>query len=307
MRREKCSYSNKLSAHTDKLASLRTIADAGGLREAAAQIGIAPSTLSERITALEHVVGRTLTTRDTGPMRLSPFGETLAAKSAPLIAALDALVPVKGAARSARTLRIGAYESLAVHVLPMLLRDLTELGGVERIDVSMGRSAALVSQVRRGQMDVAVVVGRAGEVRLSEAVLATDELALVRPRSLREDDAHALLARGDWVGLSPGRSGHARFYRRFCQLSALSASPLLACDSFEAIRSIAEQSQLPAVLPERVFLRAPGKLAELPVSATARSAGRHDIVLVGRPAHPLFDGLANQLRKALASTTDRRA
>lgn len=287
--------------HADKLHALDVVGRSASLREAAARLGLAPSSLSEKIQVLEGHYGRSLVERTSGALHLTPFGEELVLLAREPLRALARLAP--GVAKEApRSLRIGAYESLAIHTMPELTGSLLQLPGVLRVEVRTGRSPSLLSDVARGVVDIAVVVGVPDDDRLRAVVVAEDELTLVRPKTLAETEARRRVAEGRWVGLAPGRGGHPRFYRTFQNRAALTGAPLLACDSFEVVRAVALGSSLPALLPRRVALRGPREFAFLAVSPEASLTSRHSLVAACRHQSDStsFETFVAKLRAVLA-------
>ncbi len=288
-------------AHAEKLFALKIVGESASLREAASRLGLAPSSLSEKIRVLEKLFGRALVERETGRLRLVPFAEELLAQAGAPLEVLADLAPSQGRDRVPKVLRIGAYDSLAVYVAPHLLAGLARESGFPRLEISTGRSAVLVASVARSQVDLAIVIGLPDDARLDAAAVASEELSLVRPAHVTEARATADLARGSWVGLAAGRTGHARFYRLFCSYAAIASTPTLACDSFEVIASVALASGLPAVLPVRVAERRPRDFRALALPARVTAASRHEIVVVRRRnfVTPVFERLVAELKDAL--------
>ena len=104
------------------LSSLEAVARHGSFSSAAEELGYTQSAVSQQIAGLERVLGQRLVERQSGPgpVALTPAGdlllghaEAILARAAAAQADLSAL-----AAGTAGTLRIGAYESVAAHLLP---------------------------------------------------------------------------------------------------------------------------------------------------------------------------------------------
>ena len=69
-------YHRSVDLPLDLLRTLAAVVDAGTLERAAAQLGVTPSAVSQRIRALERQLGRVLLTR-TRPVRPTPDGTVL--------------------------------------------------------------------------------------------------------------------------------------------------------------------------------------------------------------------------------------
>lgn len=68
------------------------VADSGSFRATARQLDVAPSTLSHLVTGLEQKLGRRLFNRTTRSVALTPEGEAILSRVAPLMAQLEAVV-----------------------------------------------------------------------------------------------------------------------------------------------------------------------------------------------------------------------
>ena len=138
--------------------ALVALAEHGGISRAARSLGLAQSTLSEALLALERAVGAPVTLRAAGPARLSPAGEALLPHARALLAGAEAaLAAVADAARSA-PVRLGAVESVASYVLPDALAALRPRSPQPEVEVSTGLCASLREAVARGRLDAALVL-----------------------------------------------------------------------------------------------------------------------------------------------------
>jgi DNA-binding transcriptional LysR family regulator len=268
----------KMLAHVEKLDVLRVLGESEGLRDAAARLGLSPSTLSEKISTLEGFFKTALVERGGARIALTPFARELVDTATPHLAALARLGPTKGRARAPKRLRIGAYESLALRVLPSVVVSVRDTEGIEHVDIRTGRSSALLVALSRGELDFAVLAGPVDAARFDVAPLASEELRLCRPKSMTEAAAHTLVAAGRFVGLSADAEGHPRFYRRF--LAAIAAeSPFVTSDSFEVVCRVALSQTLPCVLPGRLARESAPGLIECAMDARALAETRHDIAV----------------------------
>lgn len=108
------------------LTALVAIHDDGSFRGAAARLGIAQSSLSQRIAQLEKLVGVSLVERWRGHTgcRLTDAGMTLVAHAAQIVAELDAALADVRSLTQGATLRVGAYESVSSVFVPGALAQL---------------------------------------------------------------------------------------------------------------------------------------------------------------------------------------
>jgi DNA-binding transcriptional LysR family regulator len=117
----------------DDLSLLAAVARARGFRRAAAEAGLSPSSLSERIRALEDAVGTRLLNRTTRSVSPTEAGEALIARIGPALEDLDgalAAVALKPDAPVGR-LRINAPGAAEIALAPLLAPFLAAHPGVQ--------------------------------------------------------------------------------------------------------------------------------------------------------------------------------
>ena len=126
---------------------------------AAARLGVAQPPLSQQIRRLEDRVGHPLFTRAPGHISLTPAGEELlpAARSA-LTTLADALAAARAVGEGrAGTLRIGFAASLALTVLPTLLRRFGEQAPEVRLHIQEMTTAPQLDALRDRSLDVGLL------------------------------------------------------------------------------------------------------------------------------------------------------
>lgn len=126
---------------------------------AAARLGIAQPPLSQQIRRLEDRVGHPLFTRAPGRISLTPAGgELLPAARSALTTLADALAAARavGGGR-AGTLRIGFAASLALTVLPALLRRFGEQAPDVRLHIQEMTTAPQLEALRDRSLDVGLL------------------------------------------------------------------------------------------------------------------------------------------------------
>lgn len=139
------------------LIALRAVARTGSFRRAAASLGYSLSTLSEQVASLERLVGQRLVERPGGrrAVSITPAGLRLLEHADEIAARIAAARADLEAIRLARpTLRLGIFQSVAVRLLPGILRRLTSvrpalaLELIERVD-----DALLLTLIASGDID----------------------------------------------------------------------------------------------------------------------------------------------------------
>ncbi|MFO0667712.1 MAG: LysR family transcriptional regulator [Polyangiaceae bacterium] len=286
-------------AHIEKLYALAVVRETGSLRGAASRLGIAPSSLSERLGVLEGLYRRALLERGREGLSVTPFARELLEQAARPLEEMLALAPQASKGKPER-IRIGAYDSLAVHVLPRLLDELPDGSAPLLFDVTTGRSALLLAALSRGEIDFAVAVADETSAQVEAKRVAQETLCFVHHRTESEAGARASILAGTYVGLAP-RRGYPDYYREFIRAHGAPSVPFLTCDSFEVALSLAETLRVPALLPARVASRS-STLRVLSSPKDVAQASAHDIVLARRRSFrsPIFAVLQRRLSEALA-------
>ena len=107
----------------NELSLFLAVAKAGGFRQAARQLGLSPSGVSEAVSRLEGRLGLRLLHRSTRSLALTEAGERLVARLAPAMGEVEAAVEAaqQSARHPAGTLRLNVPVSAARLVLPALI------------------------------------------------------------------------------------------------------------------------------------------------------------------------------------------
>lgn len=181
--------------------ALIAVAERGGVARAAQALGVAQSTLSETLMALERAIGATLVLRAPGRgASLTPAAERLLPYARQIVAAADAAVAAL--VEESRRLRVGASESISSHLLPSALRRLREREPALDVQVATGLCAELHARVRAGELAVALTL--TGEAARPPADLSVRTMGAARL---------SLVARSgspfDRPGVTPAEVAHA--------------------------------------------------------------------------------------------------
>jgi len=112
-----------MASDLNELSLFLAVAKAGGFRQAARQLGLSPSGLSEAVSRLESRLGLRLLHRSTRSLALTEAGQRLVARLAPALSEVDAAVEAaqQSARHPAGTLRLNVPVSAARLVLPALI------------------------------------------------------------------------------------------------------------------------------------------------------------------------------------------
>ncbi|QFY10948.1 LysR family transcriptional regulator [Nonomuraea phyllanthi] len=138
---------------------LHEIAAEGSFTAAAELLGYTQSAVSRRVAALERAAGGPLFERLARGVRLTPAGEALHRHAVAVLDRLERageeLAAIHGGWGG--TLRVGAFATANVDLVPGTLRRFTERRPGVELRVTEGLTARLMDRLRAGALDVAVI------------------------------------------------------------------------------------------------------------------------------------------------------
>src|SRR5579863_5387439 len=138
-------------------------ADHGSFRRAAEAMLLRQSTLSRCIRQLEESIGMAVFERSSGGVRATPAGRDFLRVARSILEQLDALLATAhstGRGEAGR-LAIGFYTSLSAGNFRASLMDLRQRFPQIEIEMIEGSRARLVTALRNGVVDIAIVTGAA--------------------------------------------------------------------------------------------------------------------------------------------------
>ncbi len=271
---------------------LRSVADLGSIRRAAAAHRISQPAASNRLRSLEAVVGLDLLDRSSGRAQLTPSGRAVVEWAARVVESMEALVEGAAALRSEATgeLLVAASMTVAEYLVPQWLIRLRASDRELRVSLTMGNSDQVIELVREGRAEVGFVEGLAGLAGLGGQVVHEDELVVVvdpshpwAARSRRPVSA-AELATTPLVLREPG-SGTREVLESALRDRGLTARTVMELSSTTAIKNAVASGLGPAVL-SRLALRAEigdGRLVAIPVEGVDLSRSLRAVWRRGQP------------------------
>lgn len=194
---ERSDHDPWLGVEVRHLAALRAVAQEGTFGAAALKLGYAQSAISQQIAALERYVGRRLFDRPGGsrPVTLTRSGELLLGHAESIMTRLAAAridlesltdEDTKGA------LRVGAYQSVAAAILPLILREIDADPGETVFELTESNDDAhLLELLERGELDIAFTALPVGDGPLEATPLLSDPYLLL----VHEEHPYAGLGR----------------------------------------------------------------------------------------------------------------
>ncbi|MEU9716063.1 LysR family transcriptional regulator [Streptomyces sp. NPDC047976] len=191
-----------------ELRVLVAVADTGGFSAAAAVLGVSQSAVSHSVRGSEGKVGAVLFERGRSGASPTPAGERAVALGRRILRLYEVLgAEARGAARAPAgreavegVLRVAAFRSAALHLLPPALERLAALHPGIRPEVRVVREigAGTAGEVAAGRADLGIATLGAREdvpPGLLTGVLAEEAYALVHPAGHPDPKALPLL---DW-------------------------------------------------------------------------------------------------------------
>ena len=186
---ERAEHELWLGVEVRHLAALRAVAEEGTFGAAAVRLGYAQSAISQQIAALERYVGHRLFDRPGGsrPVRLTRAGELLLGHAESIMTRLSAAridLDSLGDGDRCGSLRIGAYQSVARTLLPLILQELGSDSA--EVDFDLKESSddqPLLELLENGELDVAFAELPLPEGMLEATRLLEDPYVLVVPES----------------------------------------------------------------------------------------------------------------------------
>lgn len=196
---------------TQQLLYLRAAARAASWTEAAAELGVTQSALSQGIAELERRLGVRLFERLGRRRVLTSAGADLLPRADGVLAQAADLGRLADQLRSGErgAYRLGLIDSAAVATCRPALADVRELAG-DALHVTVDTSVPLTRAVQRGELDLAVVVGdnvalrtggRGGpsEGAVSTTLIAEEAMVIVAPGDTGAADLSDPHRWGPWV------------------------------------------------------------------------------------------------------------
>jgi len=168
------------------LAALKAVAEEETFARAAKRLGYTQSAVSQQIAALERIVGKRVLERPPGrrPLGLTAAGKLVLRHGEAMLARAQAAQADLAAADNGTggTLRIGTYQSIGIHILPLLLPRFRTAW--PQVEVTLRESASdfeLLDLVERGELDLTFCMLPPSEGPFAAVELLADPYVLVLP------------------------------------------------------------------------------------------------------------------------------
>lgn len=245
----------------DWLRAFVAVVDAGSLSAAAPLIHRSQSAVSMQLQKLEEAVGRPVLLRGPRHLELTPSGQELLGYARRLLELHgEALTALHGPQLGGR-LRLGVPEDYAAGYLTPLLRSFANRHAGVEIELVCEQSTALIPQVQRGELDLALVSrdkpGR-GTHLFDEPLVwvgaAAHEAWRREPLPVAVYESGSMARRDALAALNAQRRGHRVVYHSASlagQLAAvesgLAVAVLTRCSVPPGLQILSDKQGLPAL------------------------------------------------------------
>lgn len=182
----------------EEMRAFALLAEEGSIRKVAERLPLTQPAVTRQIQRLEQALGVELLDRRAKPPRLTPAGEEALARSREILAAWSRMREGLSRPEPTGLLRLGVADGLADARLATLLGGLRKRFPKVSLRVAGGWSGALAEQLRRGQLDCAVLLGPPGQPEADIQVLGRERIAVIaaatgkRPSPALEEAAWVL-------------------------------------------------------------------------------------------------------------------
>jgi molybdate transport repressor ModE-like protein len=291
----------ELHHHTYKIWLLYLVKSSGSVSLAARHAKISASAVSQAIGQLETFLGQKVIDRVGRTTALTEAGELLIVALKPALMQLSSFDPsFLSPTSSPVQLRIGAYESIAIDLMPRLMTMLKRKWPLMRVSLQMDRSRSLLEQVSDGELDVALIAEPPKNPRLYIKNFAKDSFGLFIHRSAAHGRSFEQILHEFGLGiLKTDDHLHTKSFSKFMNRFDLTASATLETWSFEVILALARAGSTVGVLPLRVAKRFESELVRIdtPFRDTEVDPGVHHLAAACRPefSKQIFTSILNEV------------
>ncbi|MBB2926052.1 LysR family transcriptional regulator [Paraburkholderia silvatlantica] len=156
------------------LRTFEAVARCHSFTEAARQLGLTQSSVSDHVRRLEAAIGRRLFIRDTHSLAITSDGEAMLAHAGSILQAIDRAESQFRAPRLRGRVRLGCSDDVALGPLPAVLTAFRNAHPDVELEITIGMTGRLYELLDSGAIDLMVGKRRLGDKR--GAVLFTGRL-----------------------------------------------------------------------------------------------------------------------------------
>lgn len=253
------------------LRTLIAVADHRTFSAAADAVCITHAAVSQQMRALEDAWQVELFDRTRRTPELTPVGRAAVARAREVVASYDAIVPsVLGDEGLQGEIAFGALPTALTGLVPLALRQLRGQAEALHVRVSPGLTNALLTQVTRGSLDVALVSRPAAlPSGLDFREVAREPLHLLAPAGLEGEGPRVLLESHPFIRFNR-EAVVGQLIEGWLQAEGIAVRESMELDGLEAISSMVLAGLGVSLVPKRCVLPAhPLPLTRIALGPTA--------------------------------------
>ena len=152
-----------------QIAAFESVARLGSVHEAARHLNLAQPTVSLRLRDLEHAMGIRLFERNGRGLRVTQQGIGMLEHARRVLSEVGLMKGLASAQEIGGLVRLGVSESFAVTGLPALLRLVSDLYRDLRVELVIGPSPDLISDLAEHRIDLAIAVNPPADPHLQSS------------------------------------------------------------------------------------------------------------------------------------------
>lgn len=222
-----------------QLRTLVAIAETRGFASAAEKLFVTPAAVSQQMRALEDELQVPLFDRTTRPPRLNAHGVHIAERAREVLRTFDAFAEeARAPDEIAGVLTLGCISGFSSELIPEVLGNLRTRYPRLMVRIEEGQSTRLISQVRRRELDAAIVTEPLVPEPELEMLLITEEpLVVVAPPDAPVKSWSEALTTLPFLRLNP-LSGMGTLIDTRIRTAGLIVSEAMELDSSEVVLSM---------------------------------------------------------------------
>ena len=265
----------QISDHIEKLAIFLEVIRSGSIRAAAKKMTMSQPAVSRTIQILEESVSQRLLVRSQNGVQPTEFGIKLLDLAQRIQKEID-IFSTGSESEEIETpkIRLGAYESIAVYLVPKFLKKMKNGQSPAVIDLMTASSEQLIDQLRKNLVDAVLSVNPPNYSNVVSKKIFDDYYSYYQSPQLETVKSAPLI-------YFPGaRDIDGRKLGSYVKDSGFKSNPKFACESFEPIRALAKAGLGIAILPTRVAANdlKSGALTECRLDFSAQKKfGKHSV------------------------------
>lgn len=259
---------------------LKLVAENGNYKKVARIVNISVSALSQSLKSLEDYLEKRLLLKTDDGFKLSAEGEALVEYFSDTLSTIKDF-NLQSEEINTKKVVIGAYDSLAINLIPCLFKHMRDEYPNIKFEVTTARSSILATNVRKGFLDMALVIDKEESDSYFSDIIYENGLNLYVNSEVKRTIKNPIQELGIGTITSVG-DGHPYFYTKFLKDFEIDLRAIkFTCDSFETIRKVTSNGHAVGILPIDVAMRDPN-LVELFDNVTKDKLAFHSVCLISR-------------------------